>query len=165
MKSCELESCGRKHYAKGLCFLHYQRQWRGNDIVGDIRHVTRNPFGVVRTASNGYRYIHGLNAQEHRSIAECVLGRKLKADEVVHHIDENKENNNKANLLICNRSYHAIIHTRMNALKDCGDANKRLCVICRKYDSTENMSRKGRGFRHKECHRLYEIHRRNKSGD
>jgi len=39
--------------------------------------------------------------REHQYIAESVLGRKLKPDEIVHHIDEDKTNNRNDNLLIC----------------------------------------------------------------
>jgi hypothetical protein len=34
MRQCELDDCSRKHYAKGLCRLHYKQKWtsenRGN---------------------------------------------------------------------------------------------------------------------------------------
>jgi hypothetical protein len=31
MKTCEIEGCDGKHYAKGLCSKHYQRLWKGGD--------------------------------------------------------------------------------------------------------------------------------------
>lgn len=46
----------------------------------------------------------------HRYVMEKHLGRKLSSDEVVHHIDENKENNSIYNLQIMTRSEHAIHH-------------------------------------------------------
>lgn len=53
---------------------------------------------------------------EHRNIAEKALQRKMKYGEVVHHIDGDSLNNVHTNLLICTRSYHARLHTKMSQL-------------------------------------------------
>jgi len=53
---------------------------------------------------------HGVVKLEHRLILEEKLGRKLTADEIVHHIDGNKWNNNSDNLVIMTRSEHAKLH-------------------------------------------------------
>lgn len=65
----------------------------------------------------GYTHIqiYGKRIREHRWIVEKVLGRKLKKDEVVHHIDGNKSNNENSNLLVCIKSYHQSMHRRMTS--------------------------------------------------
>lgn len=59
------------------------------------------------------RLQHGIKRTvEHRIIAAKVLGRKLITDEVVHHINMNKQDNRNSNLLICSGSYHRWLHTQ-----------------------------------------------------
>ena len=55
-------------------------------------------------------YRNGKTDREHRFIAEDIVGRKLDADEIVHHIDGNKRNNSPDNLQIVTRAEHAKIH-------------------------------------------------------
>jgi hypothetical protein len=31
MRLCSIEGCGRRHYGKGYCHMHYRRQAKGND--------------------------------------------------------------------------------------------------------------------------------------
>lgn len=48
----------------------------------------------------------------HRRIAERKLGRKLGPNEIVHHGDENKENNDDSNLTVEARGKHTAHHNR-----------------------------------------------------
>lgn len=47
---------------------------------------------------------------EHRVVAERTLGRPLVADEIVHHIDGDRGNNDPANLKVMSQSEHAAHH-------------------------------------------------------
>ena len=53
----------------------------------------------------------------HRKVMEEKLGRKLTSNEIVHHIDGNKLNNNPNNLELTNRSEH--INKHRKDLKKC----------------------------------------------
>ena len=72
---------------------------------------------------NGYevRYINGYNkngnVKEHRYIMEQYLGRKLKENEIVHHKDGNKLNNDISNLEVMTRSEHSKLH-RLKELQE-----------------------------------------------
>jgi hypothetical protein len=49
---------------------------------------------------------------QHRVIAEGVIGRTLSKDEVVHHKDRNRSNNDPSNLEVMTRSEHTALHRR-----------------------------------------------------
>ena len=80
-----------------------------------------------------------LLAYEHRVVAENMMGRKLAVDEVVHHEDENKLNNNPDNLLVCTNAEHQAIHRKLRALQECGNEDYRKCCYCGEYDDPKNM--------------------------
>ena len=57
-----------------------------------------------------------ITKDEHRLIMENFLGRKLEFNEVVHHIDGNKINNNLDNLDLCTRVQHNRCHADMEKI-------------------------------------------------
>ena len=63
----------------------------------------------------GYKYVwfaDGSGQKEHRYIMEQKLGRKLKRNEVVHHIDGDRTNNDISNLIVMSRGEHSALHRR-----------------------------------------------------
>lgn len=71
---------------------------------------------------------------------EKIIGRPLRRSEEVHHKDEDRSNNDPENLELCeSRQVHALRHIEMRAYEACGDPSKRLCYLCREYDTVDNM--------------------------
>ena len=60
--------------------------------------------------SNGYVF-------QHRLVAEDKLGRHLRNDEVVHHIDGDVTNNHPANIEVHTMSQHAKLHAKLRREK------------------------------------------------
>ena len=69
--------------------------------------------------SEHHQYLFKGHRRIHRLVMEQIIGRLLTSNELVHHKDENKVNNNPGNLEIVTRSEHMKLHTqrrRENAL-------------------------------------------------
>jgi hypothetical protein len=122
MSQCTCETCGKafeKHpcrvrigkgrYCSPACF-HAARKGKQdftrflpispNSGTGKTIH----PAGYVQVLVNG-TYV-----MEHRLVAERILGRPLRDDEVVHHIDHNRQNNVPSNLMVMTNAEHMRLH-------------------------------------------------------
>ncbi len=140
---CSADDCNGASYCRGFCSAHYQK-FMGNGTL----QTTKRDAGTGTINNRGYiSHAHKKGQKlEHRIVAEIALGKKIDPTIVVHHADGNKINNNRSNLVICpSQKYHALLHIRQDAHEDTGDANKRKCYICKKYDSIENLSSKRNG--------------------
>lgn len=56
--------------------------------------------------------VDGVKHDYHRWLMEQALGRKLNSDEIVHHRNENKMDNDVGDLKIMTRSEHAKLHSK-----------------------------------------------------
>ena len=81
--------------------------WKGG------RGRTSQGYIVLRLPDSPYANASG-NVYEHRKVAAENLGRPLRPHEEVHHIDEDKTNNEWENLVVCSGTMHRVIHADLN---------------------------------------------------
>ena len=105
----------RKKYCSKKCF--YRFHGRPSGLVYKIRVVNkgwfkkRNGYGLNK---KGYKVIYHRGGkwkgQEHRLVMEEYLGRKLRTDEVVHHLNGVKTDNRVINLQVMTKKQHDRLH-------------------------------------------------------
>lgn len=128
--------------------------WKGGKILNN-GYVTICKSEHPRADKHGY-------VLEHILVAEKALGKPLPNGVEIHHINENRADNRKENLVVCeNNAYHKLLHQRMRASKICGNPNWRKCTYCKMYDGVNNLFiTKQNNFYHKKCKNKYERQRR-----
>ena len=84
---------------KGKFMGKDHHRWKGGISVN-------HGYKSIYKPDHPYRN-HDNYVLEHRLVMEKHLGRYLKPDEIIHHIDGNKLNNNIKNLILINNSEHA----------------------------------------------------------
>lgn len=119
--------CCKECEAEFRKFNNSVEEWRGGHI----------------SKTTGYKYIriNGKDVGEHDLVIMKFLGRELREDEVVHHIDGNKLNNSMENLVVMSRREHAQLHnSRGKSVKACARCGKErvihgrgLCSSCYGY--------------------------------
>lgn len=79
-----------------------------------LRGHNRRGLGSRGWIEGGYKYIsvNGKKIAEHRHIVERRERRKLTSNEIVHHIDDDKLNNDPDNLVVLTKGEHTRLHAR-----------------------------------------------------
>ena|SRR5258706_11727038 len=158
-KICKVDGCHRKHNTRGYCGVHYKRMMRygRTELLPNRLNKDgslRNPDGAGHINDNGYMVRNGGRDREHILVVEKVLGKKLPKGVVIHHVDENRQNNNPNNLVVCpDSAYHNLIHKRQRAYEACGHVDWMKCLYCKQWDDTKNMYVKPSGHEahHHKC--------------
>ena len=98
-----------------------------------------------------------------------ILGKPIPKGAEIHHCDENQDNNENSNLVLCqDGAYHKLLHMRMQALKESGNVHNRKCTYCGNWDSPDNLyirkNSSGRGYAcyHPACSTAYNLKYYNK---
>lgn len=125
--------------------LNHNPNWKGGRKITHGYVYIQSPDGAP--VKNEAAYV-----REHILIAEKALGKRLPEGAIVHHMDGDRTNNAKTNLVICpSHSYHALLHLRLRALRACGHADYRCCTICHTWDAPVKLLPRGNTFEHRVC--------------
>lgn len=95
---------------------------------------------------------NGVHKSVHRVMMERHIGRKLRSDEVVHHVNGNKRDNRIENLVIMTSGEHSRLHNQIYA-------KKAVCVVCGKEFYPHPTNRKSGKLCSITCKRNYYKHR------
>ena len=125
-RKCELDGCGRKHFCRGLCRLHYKRwaKWGSSTAIGPNRviyQIVVTPTGCHEWQGGlagrvGHQYPTWWNPSERRRVRmnrlvlEGRLGRKLRSGMHACHTCDNP---------LCINEYHLWEGTRSQNMTDC----------------------------------------------
>lgn len=100
LRAALTRSCGCLHKESSLLNLPKTAK-----AIGSER-ITRGGYVEVKT-ERGY-------ARKHVHVMEQHLGRRLDRGEVVHHIDQDKTNNDISNLQLMTNAEHTALHNRLD---------------------------------------------------
>ena len=106
--------CCRDHFYRWNSerISDYNRSKNPMNMPGGVLISRVRRSNMLRGRGQGKSYRKLLGRHEHRVVAESILKRPLRKDEVVHHIDGNKQNNAVDNLMVfASQAEHVKYHS------------------------------------------------------
>jgi hypothetical protein len=90
----------------------FTAEWRENIRAGKLAHGELYAAGVSHKTGGYTEITRGPDKGRglHVVTMERLIGRRITSDEVVHHIDEDKQNNDLKNLELMTRAEHSRLH-------------------------------------------------------
>ena len=123
----------KHHFCSKNCYNKYEKPHRKEYTKSDYRIIRRN----------------GKIISEHRYIVEKHIGRTLRRDEYVHHINGNKQDNRIENLVVMTPQKHNELHkTKLPKTK--------ICKVCGKEFEPPVKHRRRNILCSKECWRIWQ---------
>lgn len=100
---CRIEGCERLINSGGLCGMHEQRLRKTGSTDAPVRrepkgHLAANGYVLMSLGSLGFPDGFRRQRTQHRILMEVMLGRPLRSDETVHHINGDRSDNRPENL-------------------------------------------------------------------
>ena len=124
--------------------------WKGGRVLAS------NGYVLIRVGKDHHLADCRGYAYEHRLVAERLLGRRLRRGELVHHLDENKANNDDSNIVVLgSHKWHRFEHRGvMSRLRVPGENNDDVLCECGCGEAFEKFDSLGRPRRFVSGHNM-----------
>ena len=130
-KNCAKSYTPSRYKIKTSRFCSIKCRQKGNGTSGSRKHAN-----LTRGRGKSNNYIKFQSGHLHRHIAEKKIGRTLKKNEIVHHLNGNKHNNKPSNLIIMTNAAHSRLHSTKNrkcVIFNCGMKHLALNLCSKHY--------------------------------